>query len=561
MCGGRGSHHSNHPLTSHALLPCLHCLQGIVSDLFPGMEAPESDDNLLHRVLRSVCQRNSLQPNPYFMSKCTQLFHTLQSRHGVMVVGPSGGGKSESLRMLGAAVTLASERKEGWRDGHFQRVNTVYVSPKAITMGQLYGAYDEATREWQDGVLAYWVRTFASARNRERKWIVCDGPVDADWIENLNTALDDNKKLCLASGQIIQLPAELNIVFEAEDLDQASPATVSRCGMVFHEPQLLGTDPMVDSWLERLPAKLPANCRPVLRALLDKYLHPCLAFVGKACTTPVPVNHCQLTAALLRLLDCDLEPYQRRSPTDEEAAADGLAVTVQGMFAFALVWSVGSVLTAADRPAFSAFLRQEMSDHGHTLPFPDAGLVHDYCFNAQQRRWSSWESLCPAATPYNSGLDFGEIFVPTPETVLIGTLLKRLISRQMHVLLLGPTGTGKSVNAMRYLACDSGPKTMPITFTFSARTSAQQLQNYIEDRCEKRRRNEYGPPIGSKFVAFLDDLNLPRPEECVAALRPLPTPPAYAHLHPPRMPTHATRLVCAASGTAHSRLSSCCASG
>ena len=89
------------------------------------------------------------------------------------------------------------------------------------------------TREWSDGVLTYAARQVVREPLDVQSWIICDGDIDPEWIESLNSVLDDNRLLTMPSGERIQFGPNVNFVFETHDLTSASPATISRMGMIF----------------------------------------------------------------------------------------------------------------------------------------------------------------------------------------------------------------------------------------------------------------------------------------------------------------------------------------
>ena len=133
------------------------------------------------------------------------------------------------------------------------KVRIHQMNPKSVSISKLYGDY-EKVGDWVDGILGLTVREAAGDKSGDTHWVMLDGPVDTLWIENLNTVLDDNKKLCLISGEIIKLTEKMTMMFEVEDLVEASPATVSRCGMVYVTPEKLGWEPLLHHWVALLPS-------------------------------------------------------------------------------------------------------------------------------------------------------------------------------------------------------------------------------------------------------------------------------------------------------------------
>lgn len=478
----------------------------IISDLFPGVKERTLDYTKLIESINDVAKDRKLQVFDEFINKIIQLRETFSVRWGVMLVGPTGGGKTTAFKTLAEACTRLEDLKVFFKTRYY------VLNPKSITMGQLYGEFDETTHEWTNGVVSDIIKFCSEDETTDRLWIVLDGPVDALWIENMNTVLDDNKKLCLSSSAVINFTDRMAMLFEVEDLAVASPATVSRCGMVYMEPSK-SVRYLFDSWVLIMHPEIQATLNEVIGPLFDEFLVPSLTVLRTQLKEPMPTTNSNIVQSFFRIYHSLIQPFYSPEAIDhiKDEVIANIAKYSPFYFWFALVWAVGSTTDTDGRSIFDKWVRSKNT--GTEAEFPAEGLVYDYKYNPTSGKWQNFmDDQPPYHIPQN--ISFNEIVVPTIDNVRHTFLLDILLRTGYHFFCTGPTGTAKSITINRYMMSSLDPNYyIPILISFSAQTSANQTQDIIDAKFERRLKGVYGPLDRKKAVIFFDDVNMPAKEE------------------------------------------------
>ncbi|XP_028280327.1 dynein heavy chain 11, axonemal isoform X1 [Parambassis ranga] len=467
---------------------------GLLGDLFPGLEVERERDCDFEKAIRKTTLQLRLQPEETFILKVVQLEELMAVRHSVFVVGNAGSGKSQVLRVLHKTY-VNLKRKPVWND----------LNPKAIDRDELFGFIHPATREWKDGklffcslqgLLSSLMREQANISHLGPKWIVLDGDIDPMWIESLNTVMDDNKVLTLASNERVSLTPSMRLVFEISHLRMATPATVSRAGILFVNQQDLGWNPYVASWIDQRERQTE---RAHLTILFEKYVPRCLEQMKNTFKpiTPIPEN--SMVQTLCTLLDCLLMP--------ENIPSDSPREIYETYFTFACIWAFGGALCQDQlydyRVEFSQWWTKEMK----TVKLPAQGTVFDYYLDHQTRRFLPWSDIVP---PFemDTGTPLQAVLVHTAETVRLRYFMDLLLERRQPLMLVGNAGVGKSALIKSKLDC-LPESYMTTKVPFNYYTTSLMLQGILEQPLEKRAGRSYSPIGNRRLVYFIDDMNMP----------------------------------------------------
>lgn len=499
----------------------------LINDLFPNQATEKSGYKELEEALKEELDGKGLVNHPPWALKMIQLYETQRVRHGMMVLGPSGAGKTTCIKTLMHGMTALGEIHKEFR-----------LNPKSITAPQMFGRLDVSTNDWCDGIFAaLWRKTLkVSGKRNEHFWLVLDGPVDPIWIENLNSVLDDSKILTLANGDRLNLPTYVKIMFEPRDVDNASPATVSRNGMIYMSASGLDWKPKLTAWF--LKHNLDEMHVKPIQMLFNSSFESSWKYAVSNLHFVMPLLQVNVFQALITMLEGILpclqvvdeeEVKKRRSSMKPEVKYDddGNEIGVEETFViedpdkndyeqsyiFSLIWALGSFLETPERLKLEQFIKKNLLLNMPTLPEED-NSIFNYKVNPHTGNWTHWNSVLDTYIPPDINPNtYGDILIPNVSTIRTEFILTTCAALKKNVLLTGEQGSAKTSIINSFLSKFNPEYNVFKKSNFSATTTPQMFQKTIEGAVDKRMGSTYGPPIGKSLTIFIDDLNQPEVNE------------------------------------------------
>ncbi|XP_075905861.1 cytoplasmic dynein 2 heavy chain 1 [Nelusetta ayraudi] len=448
----------------------------LVKDVFSGVNFTDVNDQILMNALEQVYKEARLELIPSQLKKALELNEQLRQRMGVVIVGPSGAGKSTLWRMLRAALSKMGKV-----------VKQYTMNPKAMPRQQLLGHIDMDTREWADGVLTNSARNVVREPQDVSSWIVCDGDIDPEWIESLNSVLDDNRLLTMPSGERIQFGPNVNFLFETHDLSCASPATISRMGMIFLSDEDIDVGALLKSWLMNQPEECYAN----LENWLGDYFQRALEWVLKQ-------NDFVVETSLVGTVFNGLSHLS--------------AVRERGQFVVGLLRGLGGNLNLKTRQEFA----RELLSWARESP-PDVKKPLDTYYDSDSGVLAAYAFQRP------DGLTLEELAHTRSLPVIETQDMQRALhcfspwlsaQHRQPFMVVGPEGCGKGM-LLRY-ALSRLRSTQVAVVHCSAQTSSRHVLQKLGQTCMLLSSNTgrvFRPKDCENLVLYLKDINLPKPDK------------------------------------------------
>eukprot|EP01022_Parablepharisma_sp_SALTPOND_P004470 TRINITY_DN120355_c3_g1_i1.p1 TRINITY_DN120355_c3_g1~~TRINITY_DN120355_c3_g1_i1.p1 ORF type:complete len:4253 (+),score=509.78 TRINITY_DN120355_c3_g1_i1:57-12761(+) len=463
----------------------LQTLNSILSDIFPSVPMQEPVNEPLVSTIGDALENSGFARIPSLVQKSAQLSCLLEACKGTMVIGSAGSGKSTVIKALHDAYNMSKSEEDS-------KISMMVLNPKALTLEELFGTSNPSTHEWTDGLVPKILRA-----EKEKVWIVFDGPVSIDWAEVLNSAIDSESVLSLGNSERIQLEPEIKILFESDSLRTASPGTVSRCGIVYLPDESINWQAYVEGWLNKAypdsSSSMSAELKNHILFLFEQNIERGLNKLRNTCTVLIKTTDLQLIANVCNMLEAVLTPATFVGDKIEKKK-----ILTQA-YCFAFIWGIGGSLDESSREKMDLLVRGLFEN----VEISSTQSVFEYYLEPKKgMSFRPWNEIAPTFTYHE-----GQIAVPTVEAIRQSYLIEQLTRKCKNIYITGSPACGKSTIVKNAVSMANGIDSATLNFT--SVTNAGIAQTAIEEKLQTKQSGLYGALPGKKMAVIVDDVHLP----------------------------------------------------
>ncbi|KAK2709809.1 hypothetical protein QYM36_013474, partial [Artemia franciscana] len=516
-------------------------MQNLMIEYFPALEA-QNEAGDLSKQLKDTIQDLGLQATTSFIEKLQQLLWLIETEHQIIIEGPPFSGKTSLIKVVQEFLTR--QRKI--------EVSAQWIFCSAGNLSEVFGKFEK--QEWKDGLLTSCLRV--PCHSAAQNWLILDCSLNSPF-HSLDTLFDSSRKYSLCSGEVIQAESGVKIFIETTGLDGAPTGTTSRLQHMKIPSDMISINCLCCSFIHSLVSKFQPkemlnfcfssegsdsngasgkdskkkesrfkrelaivakshsssdsdsieNRRPRQGMLLKqiyetreifKYiLQPLLAF-----TVNNNLIHLDLPELLLAQNFLALFENYLLLKSNDEVVTD---TWIHSSFLFSAIYTIGIHFKETD--VFTKKVKEllRLSPVNFAVNLHEDGSLFDWTIDKNlEGKWISWISISPFQTIFDDHVI--NTIVRIPSFCRLKFFFNKCVASSRPLLVFGTSNSGKSTAIRYFLSQLNSDSYKSAVIQLTSATTFDFLRREIISYLERRRKGTYGPPLGKRFIFFLEDL-------------------------------------------------------